>query len=59
MNRPKVLITGGSGMVGRYLTPLLLAGYDFLADTCRKWEEAACRFSNSGIHTLGSEPQLR
>jgi uncharacterized protein (TIGR01777 family) len=42
----------GSATSQRIFTEEDLPGYDFLADTCRKWEEAACRFSNSGIRTV-------
>jgi len=47
----------GTGYYGaftseRILTEDDLPGDDFLADTCRRWEETACSFSNSGIRTV-------
>ena len=54
----KVFITAsGIGYYGAFTSEKVfteedLPGYDFLADTCRKWEEAACRFENSGIRTV-------
>lgn len=47
----------GTGYYGaftseRILTEDDLPGNDFLADTCRRWEEAACSFANSGIRTV-------
>ena len=43
-----VLISGGSGLIDRYLTPSL----DFLGDTFMLWEEAADLFESSGIRTV-------
>jgi len=42
----------GSITAEKIFTEEDLPYYDFLADTCRKWEEAACRFANSGIRTV-------
>jgi uncharacterized protein (TIGR01777 family) len=42
----------GSFTSERILTEDDLPGNDFLADTCRQWEEAACSFANSGIRTV-------
>lgn len=47
----------GAGYYGAFTSEKILneedlPGGDFLADTCRKWEEAACSFENSGIRTV-------
>ncbi|MFH0841728.1 MAG: TIGR01777 family oxidoreductase [Bacteroidota bacterium] len=47
----------GTGYYGAFTSEKILTeddlpGNDFLADTCRQWEEAACSFSNSGIRTV-------
>jgi len=47
----------GTGYYGSFTSDTILTeddlpGNDFLADTCRQWEEAACSFSNSGIRTV-------
>ena len=47
----------GTGYYGSFTSDTILTeddlpGNDFLADTCRQWEEAACSFANSGIRTV-------